>query len=101
VPFVFTGGRDPISLERRASEVGRTYLGGLPWPSPDDQRQIGSYYSRWLDYKQTNNQRKVMEKRMYKGTTFIPNSGTADPRTDAKQAGVAVPMRHRSCSSSA
>ena len=35
--------------------------------SPDDQRRFDSYYSRWLDYKRTNNFGEVrsMEKRMY------------------------------------
>ena len=34
--------------------------------SADDQRRFDSYYSRWLDYKRTNNQGEVvsMEKRM-------------------------------------
>ena len=35
--------------------------------SPDDQRRFDSYYSRWLEYKRTNNLGEVrsMEKRMY------------------------------------
>jgi hypothetical protein len=35
--------------------------------SPDDQRRFDSYYSRWRDYKRTNNFGEVrsMEKRMY------------------------------------
>ena len=34
--------------------------------SPDDQRRFDSYYSRWVQYKQTNNgdQVRSMEKRM-------------------------------------
>jgi hypothetical protein len=34
--------------------------------SPDDQRRFDSYYSRWLDYRRTNNRSEMssMERRM-------------------------------------
>ena len=35
--------------------------------SPDEQQKFDSYYSRWLDYRRTNNREQVesMEKRMH------------------------------------
>jgi hypothetical protein len=47
---------------------GRTSYGS-PWRgrlSADDQRRFDSYYSRWLEYRRTNNREEVdsMEKRM-------------------------------------
>jgi hypothetical protein len=38
-----------------------------PQLSPDDQRRFDSYYSRWQEYRRTNNQSEVnsMERRMW------------------------------------
>ena len=47
----------------------RDWQGGYRWRpvlSPDDQRRFDSYYSRWLDYRRTNNvsQMASMQRRM-------------------------------------
>lgn len=51
-------------------ERGQYFQGNGGWRgrlSPDEQRQFDSYYSRWQDYRRTNNRDQVesMEKRMH------------------------------------
>jgi hypothetical protein len=54
------------------------YPGNWQRLSPDDQRRFDSYYSRWLQYRRTNNQSEVrsMEKRMFDiySSYRIPNN---------------------------
>jgi len=64
----------------RDYDSGQHWRGEHGWRqrlSADDQRRFDSYYSRWLDYKRTNNRDQIisMEKRMttiYR-TYGIPN----------------------------
>lgn len=60
-----------IEFDNRHASPGERgqYRGEGGWRarlSPDEQRQFDSYYSRWLEYRRTNNREQVdsMEKRM-------------------------------------
>ncbi len=58
-----------IEYDNRYSSRGERYERRGGWQgrlSPDEQRQFDSYYSRWLDYRRTDNrdQSRSMEERM-------------------------------------
>ncbi len=51
-------------------ERGQYFQGNRGWRgrlSPDEQQKFDSYYSRWLEYRRTNNREQVesMERRMH------------------------------------
>src|SRR2546428_12286197 len=68
--------------------------------SPEDQRRFDSYYSRWQEYRRTNNREQIasMEKRMRdvyahyaipSGTPYwqVASNGQADPDGDCDDRG--------------